>query len=215
MDKRKERVYNNIIFYRGGACVFRLYLTAVDIIPAAMVLLPLFGILYCTVYKHNFRKCMLNCLFCLYLAAVFSLVGIPNVTYFRPEVNLNLIPFLGIMEDLKNSVLNILLFVPLGVFLPVLWDQFRNPVRAVSFGLGFSLMIELLQMLTFRATDVNDLITNTLGTMLGYLLAKLLRPKIPAAETGNREVYLLTALSFLVMFFVHPFLSPMIWDRIL
>lgn len=197
--------------------MFRLYLTAVDIIPAAMVLLPLFGILYCTVYKHNFRKCMLNCLFCLYLAAVFSLVGIPNVTYFRPEVNLNLnlIPFLGIMEDLKNSVLNILLFVPLGVFLPVLWDQFRNPVRAVSFGLCLSVMIELLQMLTFRATDVNDLITNTLGTMLGYLLAKLLRPKIPAAETRNREVYLLTALSFLVMFFVHPFLSPMIWDRIL
>ena len=195
--------------------MFRLYLTAVDIIPAAMVLLPLFGILYCTVYKHNFRKCMLNCLFCLYLAAVFSLVGIPNVTYFRPEVNLNLIPFLGIMEDLKNSVLNILLFVPLGVFLPVLWDQFRNPVRAVSFGLGFSLMIELLQMLTFRASDVNDLITNTLGTMLGYLVAKLLHPKIPAAETGNREVYLLTALSFLVMFFVRPFLSPMLWDRIL
>ena len=70
-------------------------------------------------------------------------------------------------------------------------------------------------MLTFRATDVNDLITNLAGALLGYLLAKPLTRKYPALEKKCRDVYRLSALSFGVMFFVHPILSPMIWDRIL
>lgn len=195
--------------------MYRIFLTVVDILPAAAVLLPVFCVLYGTVYQRDLRTTILHGLFCLYMAAVFSLVGIPNVTYFRPEVNLNLIPLVGMVEDLKNGILNVALFVPLGFFLPLLRHRFKNLRSVSAFGFGLSLMIELMQMLTFRATDVNDLITNTLGTMLGYLVAKLLMPKIPAAETGNGEVYLLTALSFSVMFFVHPFLSPMIWDRIL
>ena len=195
--------------------MIRIYLTAVDVVPAAIVLVPLFLILFCTVYKRNVWKSILYCLFCLYLAAVFSLVGIPNVTYFRPEVNLNLIPFVGMVEDLKNCILNVLLFLPLGFLLPLLWERFRRWIPCTAFGLGFSLAIELLQMLTFRATDVNDLITNLAGTLLGYLLVKPLTRKLPALEKGCRDVYGLCALSFGIMFFVHPILSPMIWDRIL
>lgn len=195
--------------------MIRIFLTAVDLVPAAIVLVPLFLILYWTVYKRNVRKSILYCLFCLYLAAVFSLVGIPNVTYFRPEVNLNLIPFAGMVEDLKNCVLNVALFVPLGFFLPVLWERFRRCIPCAAFGLGLSLVIELLQMLTFRATDVNDLITNLAGTLLGYLLVKPLTRKLPSLEEGSGDVYGLCALSFGIMFFVHPILSPLIWDRIL
>ena len=133
----------------------------------------------------------------------------------RPDLNLNLIPFCGILADLKNSILNIALFLPLGCFLPILWSRFRRPIPVVIFGFGFSVFIELLQMLTYRATDVNDLITNTAGTLLGFLLAKGLPPKISAEGEGRREALCLTALSFSVMFFIHPFLSPLIWDRIL
>lgn len=194
--------------------MYRVFLAAVDIVPAAVVLIPVFGVLYGTVYGCDLRKSVLYCLFCLYLSAVFALVGIPNVTYFRPEVNLNLIPFAGMMADLKNCVLNVILFVPLGFFLPVLWQRFRKGSACLLFGFGLSLAIELLQMMTFRATDVNDLITNTAGTLLGFLLAKAVVGK-EAAGQGSRDVYLLTTLSFGVMFFVHPFLSPLIWDRIL
>jgi glycopeptide antibiotics resistance protein len=195
--------------------MYRFYLAAVDILPTAVVLVPVFLLLYATVYGRNLRKSVLYCLFCLYLAAVFSLVGIPNVTYFRPEVNLNLILFRGTVADLKNCILNVLLFVPLGLFLPVLWDRFRRWIPCVAFGLGFSVTVELLQMLTFRATDVNDLITNVCGSLLGFLLAKPLIRKFPAVEKGSRDAYLLSGLSFCVMFFVHPFLSPMIWDKLL
>lgn len=195
--------------------MFRFFVAAMDVVPAAVVIVPLFGVLYCTVYRHDLRKSALYCLFCLYLSAVFSLVGIPNVTYFRPEVNLNLIPFLGMAEDLKNCILNVALFVPLGLFLPVMWERFRRVVPTALFGIGCALTIELLQMLTFRATDVNDLITNTIGMLLGFLLAQPLTNRFPALGKGSRDVYLLCALSFGVMFFVHPFLSPLIWDGIL
>ena len=93
----------------GGWTMIRVYLAVVDVIPAALVLVPLFLILYATAYKHNLRKTVLYCLFCLYLSAVFSLVGIPNVMYFRPGLKLNLIPFYGIVNDLKNSFLNVIL----------------------------------------------------------------------------------------------------------
>ena len=195
--------------------MYRIILAFVDVIPVAVVLLPLFCVLHFTAFHRYLRKSVLYGLFCLYVSAVFSLVGIPNVTYFRPEMNLNLIPFAGMIADLKNSLLNVALFVPLGFFLPVMWQRFRKGSACVFFGFGLSLAIELLQMLAFRATDVNDLITNVCGTMLGFLLTKPLFGVLPAVEDGKISVYLLSSLSFCVMFFIHPFLSPLIWDRIL
>lgn len=195
--------------------MYRIYLAAVDILPAAVVLIPIFGVLYGCANNYDLRKSVLYCLFCMYSSAVFSLVGIPNVTFFRPEVNLNLIPVVGIIEDMKNSILNVLLFVPLGFFLPLLWQPFRSLRHSAIFGFGLSLTIELLQMLTFRATDVNDLITNAAGCILGFLLAKPLMSRFTVVDRGCRDVYLLCILSFGIMFFVHPFLSPFIWDRIL
>lgn len=200
--------------------MFRFYLAAVDVIPAAVILVPVFLILYATVYRRNLRKSVLYCMFSLYLAAVFSLVGIPNVTYVRFEVNLNLIPILGIAEDFKNSILNILLFVPLGFLLPILWKKFREKRNALLFGLGMSLVIEILQMFTYRATDVNDLITNGLGTFLGFLSAKMLIKRFPAVrdavnEEKTGQLYTLWAITFGVMFFIHPFLSSAMWDWIL
>lgn len=195
--------------------MIRVFLAAVDLVPAAVVLIPLFLFLYLTVYKRNLRKSVLYCLFCLYLSAVFVLVGIPNVTYFRPGLKLNLVPFVGIVADLKNSILNVALFVPLGIFLPVLWERYRKLGSAILLGLGSSLSIELLQMLTYRATDVNDLITNVLGTVFGFWIAKPLADKLSPIAKGSGEVCSLWLLAFSVMFFLHPFLSPLIWDRIL
>ena len=195
--------------------MYRFYLAAVDVIPAAVVLVPLFLILYVTSFKRNLIKSCLYCLFSLYLAAVFSLVGIPNVLYVRPEINLNLIPLLGIIDDLSNSLLNVLLFIPLGVFLPVIWAHYRNVKSTVYFGLGLSLIIEILQMLTYRATDVNDLLTNTAGAVIGFLLAKPMFRKLPAVGQDCADAYRLLMVSFGTMFFLHPFLSPVIWDRIL
>ena len=195
--------------------MYRFYLAAVDMLPGILILAPVYWILN-RVSFHNAGKSFFYFLFSCYLSVVYVLVGLPNVTYIRPEVNLNLIPLLGIIGDWKNSILNVLLFVPLGIMLPILWNRFRTGTRTVLFGFGISLAIELLQMLTFRATDVNDLITNTLGAYLGFLCTVFLLRKKPIQEVGrNEEAGIVFAVVLLVMFFVYPFVSSALWDLLL
>ena len=73
-----------------------------------------------------------------------------------------------------NVLLNIALFVPLGVLLPLLWKPFRKWYAALGAGFGVSLLIELAQLFTGSGMcDVDDLFTNTLGAMLGWCAAML------------------------------------------
>ena len=199
--------------------MYRFYLAAVDLLPAALLMIPIFWILD-RLYFRNRKKSVFYCLISCYLAVVYVLVGLPTVTYIRPELNLNLIPILPMAEDLKNSVLNVVLFVPLGILLPIGWKRFRERRYALQLGFGISLCIELLQMLTFRTTDVNDLITNTLGTYLGYLAAREMmkqKPRIAnlVVEENNHTLFAVLLIVFGIMFFLYPFVSSALWDLIL
>ena len=199
--------------------MYRFYLAAIDMLPSAVLLMPIYWILNRS-YFHNAGKSIWYCLFSCYLSVIYVLVGLPNITYIRTELNLNLIPFLGLIDDWKNSILNVLLFVPLGMILPILWGKFRKAGKTVLFGFLTSLTIEVLQIFTFRATDVNDLITNTLGAFLGFLCAKFLQKKFPRAihtvsEENTREVGIVLGIVLLVMFFAYPFVSATLWDLIL
>lgn len=195
--------------------MYRIYLAAVDLLPAALILVPVFWV-FNRVCFHNARKSISYFLFACYLAVVYVLVGLPNLTYIRAELNLNLIPFAVMLADWKNGILNILLFVPLGIMLPLFWEHFRNCKRILLFGFTMSLTIELLQILTYRATDVNDLITNTLGTYLGYLsAAAFLRKHRPTGENNICDLLVIFAVVLLAMFFLYPFISAALWDFIL
>lgn len=81
-----------------------------------------------------------------------------------------------------NIILNIALFVPLGVLLPLLWKRFRKWHWMLAAGFCLTLAIELGQMVTGNMTDVDDLMHNTLGAMLGWcavMLVLYLRAKKP------------------------------------
>lgn len=90
--------------------------------------------------------------------------------------NLNLIPLITLTsKDLETSLLNILLMIPFGFGLPFI-TNFRIK-RVVIAGALFSIGIELLQLITglvahitFRIADINDVIFNTVGVGIGYLL---------------------------------------------
>lgn len=190
-----------------------------DLFSAGLILVPLY-LLLDRVRFHNLRKTASYCIFSFYLVAVYALVGMPCITYISPDLNLNLIPFLDMVGDLRSTLLNVVLFVPLGLMLPLIWEKYRTGKNAVLFGLGMSLAIELLQILTLRATDINDLITNTLGTFLGFLIAKVLMGKFPALrelikEWEAWEVYAVCAAVFAIMFLIEPFIFTFFWDLIL
>jgi glycopeptide antibiotics resistance protein len=105
--------------------------------------------------------------------------------YFMPNLilrgqaagdDLNLIPLLTLApQDLPTSLLNVLLMVPFGFGLPFITDLHLRTTVAV--GVLFSIGIELLQLvtglvagITFRVADVNDVIFNTVGVAIGYVL---------------------------------------------
>lgn len=73
-----------------------------------------------------------------------------------------------------NPLLNIAMFLPLGVLLPLAVKRFQRWYWMLAAGAGISLVIEGLQHFLSRGqADVDDLICNTLGAMLGYCLVML------------------------------------------
>jgi glycopeptide antibiotics resistance protein len=94
----------------------------------------------------------------------------------------NLLPLVNLFEydssrDLLINVLgNTLMFVPSGIVLPIVYKRLNTFHRVILAGLGISLCIEIIQLpFSVRATDIDDLILNTLGVVVGYGIFALIR----------------------------------------
>ena len=90
---------------------------------------------------------------------------------------INLLPFVYLTDyDNRTDMIfnvfgNILMFVPTGIILPVLYQRLDNFFKVTGTGLLMSLAIEILQLpFADRTSDVDDLILNTLGVAIGYIL---------------------------------------------
>ena len=190
----------------------RVLFMCLDAALAAVVLIPLFLILN-KHYFHNTKRTVCYILFAVYLSGVFAVVGLPAVNYIRFDPNLNWKPFAYMFSDFTNSFLNVLLFMPLGFFLPVFWKRFKQLHATAFFGFCTSLLIEVLQIFTHRATDVNDLMTNTLGSLIGWGCARIFLRLMPNVVPGwkTKEVYVVCSATFAVMFFIQPFLADFIF----
>lgn len=70
-----------------------------------------------------------------------------------------------------NLVGNVVMFIPLGCFLPTVWEKLRKFWKTVLIGAGAVIAIELTQLLSLRGScDVDDLILNLCGIAIGYVL---------------------------------------------
>lgn len=90
-------------------------------------------------------------------------------------LNINLVPFQNIFDFsttkdmLINIVGNITMFIPTGIILPMIYKKLRSFPRTTLAGGLISLSIEIIQLpFCERTSDINDLILNTLGVVLGY-----------------------------------------------
>lgn len=134
-------------------------------------------------------------LFALYCAAMGYLLfgrteapeGIPY-----PEqlmMRLNLVPFRTLTHQLHllteadrpwlihhalvNLLGNVVLFVPLGIFLPKLWERLQGLWKVVLATAGIIIAVEAVQVLTLLGRcDIDDLILNLTGAAIGYGLYK-------------------------------------------
>ncbi len=80
----------------------------------------------------------------------------------------------------RQFIGNILLFIPFGLLLPLLFKGLRKWYRVFLIGFGCTVGIETLQLglrlmcMGWRSFDVDDIILNTLGVIIGYMIYKIL-----------------------------------------
>lgn len=78
-----------------------------------------------------------------------------------------------------NLAGNVILFVPLGYFLPVTWKSMRRFYRTVLTVATVIIMVELLQLLIqVGSCDIDDVMLNTVGAAAGYGIFRLFYPKL-------------------------------------
>lgn len=103
-------------------------------------------------------------------------------THIDREYRYNMYPFREIKRCIKywhalgmktvciNLFGNIAAFVPFGLFVPLLSHKQRYWWRVVLLSFDFSLIVELLQLVSkVGSFDVDDLLLNTIGGFVGYL----------------------------------------------
>lgn len=111
-------------------------------------------------------------LYVTYLAVIMAITFFSRESGSRQGLDLEFLATWGI-NDRNNAFVieNILLFVPYGVLCPVAFRRLRKFWRCLLTGALTSLLVESLQLLTGRGYfQLDDILTNILGTVAGYLL---------------------------------------------
>ena len=150
------------------------------------------SIIICILYNFIIRKIsnrrnkinlkgelILLCLI-IYLSFLFEL-NISPVYGFSIKVNwsnnLNLNPF-KIIDVLKNrpleNIKNIIMFIPLGMILPLIDKKSLRLYKLLLTGGFISLLIETFQLFLYKKTDINHIIFAVIGTLIGFLIYKLI-----------------------------------------
>ncbi|HML69632.1 MAG TPA: VanZ family protein [Clostridia bacterium] len=156
--------------------------------------------------RHGFWMILL---LSVYVAGVFYVTGTGTIYDVRQyglsemATQWSLVPFSAEEFDVVSYLLNIVLFVPLGFLLPLIWESENGFCKILLAGVLFSLLIECSQLLNLRSTDIDDLLLNTLGAVVGFALFRAyawLSKRVKRTQTAPAwEV----ALYFCVMFFGH------------
>lgn len=118
----------------------------------------------------------------LYLGALFFLTMLPAS---RPVAQYNnVVPFRSIIFDIQrgglllllNVIGNIIAFMPVGLLVPQLSARRRGWLAVALSALVLSGSIEVLQgTLTRRVSDIDDVLLNVFGALLGYGLFLVIR----------------------------------------
>ncbi|WP_160166026.1 VanZ family protein [Actinoplanes sp. OR16] len=163
-------------------------------IPALPVLLPLAAVLFVVTWwrlRTDLGRLLIGWLSAAYGLAVLAVTMLPLQIATGDHANRtawyekgNWLPVLTI--DVVTFVANIVMFLPLGALLAVT-DRTRTARQIALTALACSAAIEVVQFLTNvlvssgRQADVNDLIANTIGGVLGFLAWRAISVRLVSA----------------------------------
>lgn len=143
---------------------------------------------------------LIKALFYFSVIFIYSLTLFPFPFYVYPHMErgdafqlMNLTPFTTIysslthfnyMVPLRNIVGNILLFMPLGFSIPLRF-KVNKFWKVILLGFFISFLVEVIQLFTsIRSFDVDDLILNTLGAVIGFVLYRLFDKVRPSTKAN-------------------------------
>jgi glycopeptide antibiotics resistance protein len=156
----------------------------------------MFVVMIVGVYKkkqETFLQGFIQSTFLVYVFMVLTLTG--YFTLFREvaahgwwqgvlhriqtKERINLHPFVMFKQFRIAStqvIGNLVMLLPLGIYVPLLFPKLSGFFRVFIICLLVSISIELMQLITnVRSTDIDDVILNTSGAIVGYGVYKLLR----------------------------------------
>ena len=105
-----------------------------------------------------------------YAAMQMNLVPFETIALYvramiRDTINLNI--------AIANLLGNFLLFMPMGIYLPLLFQKIRSLVDFLLYMIPVLSLVELVQLLTKRGSfDIDDLILNLAGAIWGFFVWK-------------------------------------------
>lgn len=163
----------------------------------------LIGIIYSLIYllklkKSNkpfiTKKFVIQIIYTCYISALIQITIIRNWNSFFNINNLSYtmatiqyIPFYTMFNSWNNGLWqfiyhvfgNMLWFIPFGFFSPLIYSKFKNLTRLLLLSFTFSFSIEILQFLFNNGiSDIDDIILNILGSLLGYSIYKIYSTKV-------------------------------------
>ena len=89
------------------------------------------------------------------------------------QINLIPLAYLFDYETKREAIINVIgnttMFIPIGIVWPIVYKELNKHWTVIAAGVGFSLTIELLQLPFYgRHTDIDDLLLNSIGFLIGY-----------------------------------------------
>ena len=148
----------------------------------------------------NYKKEILYLIFVCYIVGLFNLVLVPrnfwNTIWHNIFYNLNENPFEGIFDFSYNFIPtiykiiigeytldswgkvmivgNFLMFIPMGILLSLYFENV-NKKNIFKYAVLIPLAIEVLQLVVGRSFDIDDLVMNFLGIVIGYFIVELVK----------------------------------------
>ncbi len=84
--------------------------------------------------------------------------------------------------------LNIAMLVPFGILVPLIFKKLDSSFKVIMSGFVFSLCIEIIQYVTGRGLfELDDLLNNTIGAALGYIMLTIFRKIIVRSSNGEKN----------------------------
>ena len=168
---------------------------------------------------NNVTNRLTTVLFIIYLIALYWILLLKLGVRFSYMGNrrVNLIPFsepliLNGKIDAGEIILNVVIFVPLGIFAGILFERWIVEKKLFFFFL-ISLIVEGLQfILAVGAFDITDIITNTLGGIIGLMIFKAIEKafnnRVKAQKFINIIATMGTALMILLLLLLKMNMLP-------